>query len=46
MTPAGVPEVDAQRLSCGTIIASELLYARLWLSEAERAVAIQRWNIH
>lgn len=28
------------------IIANELLYARIWLSEADRAAAIQRWNIH
>lgn len=27
-------------------LATELLYARVWLSEAERAAAIQRWNIH
>ncbi|UPU87588.1 IS481 family transposase [Demequina sp. TMPB413] len=28
------------------IIANELLYARIWLSEAQRAAAIERWNIH
>jgi len=27
-------------------IANELLYSRIWTSEAERAAAIQRWNIH
>ena len=28
------------------IIANELLYARIWLSEADRAAAVERWNIH
>lgn len=27
-------------------LAAELLYARIWLSEADRAKAIERWNIH
>ncbi|GAA4625770.1 hypothetical protein BKA21_003560 [Cellulomonas oligotrophica] len=28
------------------ILAEELLYARIWTSEAERAAAIKIWNIH
>ena len=28
------------------ILAEELLYARAWTSEAERAQAISIWNIH
>ena len=28
------------------ILAEELLYARLWTSEAERAAAIEVWNVH
>lgn len=28
------------------ILAEELLYARVWTSETERAAAIQIWNIH
>ena len=28
------------------ILAEELLYARIWTSEAERATAITTWNIH
>lgn len=28
------------------ILAEELLYARIWTSEAERAEAIGIWNIH
>jgi transposase len=28
------------------ILAEELLYARVWTSEAERAVAIEVWNVH
>ena len=27
-------------------LAAELLYSRIWTSEAERATAIERWNIH
>ncbi len=27
-------------------LAAELLYARIWLSEADRAKAIEHWNIH
>ncbi len=27
-------------------LAAELLYSRIWLSEDQRAAAIQRWNIH
>lgn len=28
------------------ILAEELLYARVWTSEAERAAAIKTWNVH
>ena len=28
------------------ILAEELLYARIWTSEAERAAAITIWNVH
>ena len=28
------------------ILAEDLLYARVWTSEAERAAAITTWNIH
>ena len=28
------------------ILAEELLYARVWTSEAERAAAIKVWNVH
>lgn len=28
------------------ILAEELLYARVWTSEAERAAAIKIWNVH
>lgn len=28
------------------ILAEELLYARIWTSEAERATAIKIWNVH
>ncbi len=28
------------------ILAEELLYARIWTSEAERAAAIKIWNVH
>jgi hypothetical protein len=28
------------------IVAEELLYARIWTSEAQRAEAIKIWNIH